>query len=296
MAPPRLPLNALRAFEAVARLGSMTAAAGELGVTHGAVSRHVRELEAQFGLSLLRRLPKSVVPTPAGAQLAANLGEAFDLMRLGVSRLAPSPLTLSCSATIAMNWLIPRLGTFKRDNPDVEVRLNINYGEVDFVRDEISVAIRSSMFRAPQEVVIRSLIREEIGPICHPDYAARLGIFGADDLARARILGTATRAAAWQEWLVAVGKAGMELPVHETYDHFYLMIQAAASGLGVALSPRILAADEIARGHLAAPLGFVDGPHELSLWIAPHLRTRSDVKRLSEWIQEEMTRASNPSS
>lgn len=296
MAPPRLPLNALRAFEAVARLGSMTAAAGELGVTHGAVSRHVRELEAQFGLSLLRRLPKSVVPTPAGAQLAANLGEAFDLMRLGVSRLAPSPLTLSCSATIAMNWLIPRLGTFKRDNPDVEVRLNINYGEVDFVRDEISVAIRSSMFRAPQEVVIRSLIREEIGPICHPDYAARLGIFGADDLARARILGTATRAAAWQEWLAAVGQAGMELPAHETYDHFYLMIQAAASGLGVALSPHILAADEIARGHLVAPLGFVDGPHELSLWIAPHLRTRSDVKRLSEWIQEEMTRASNPSS
>ena len=88
----------------------------------------------------------------------------------------------------------------------------------------------------------------------------------------------------------------MDLPVHETYDHFYLMIQAAASGLGVALSPRILAADEIARGHLAAPLGFVDGPHELSLWIAPHLRTRSDVKRLSEWIQEEMTRASKPSS
>lgn len=289
MAPPRLPLNALRAFEATARLGTMSAAAAELGVTHGAVSRHVRELEAQFGLSLLRRLPKSVVPTPAGAQLAANLREAFDLMRLGVSRLAPSPLTLSCSATIAMNWLIPRLGTFKRENPDVEVRLNINYGEVDFVRDEISVAIRSSMFRAPQDVVIRSLIREEIGPICHPDYAARVCLSAPSDLAGARILGTATRAAAWGEWLTAIGQPALELPAHETYDHFYLMIQAAASGLGVAMAPRILAADEIARGHLVAPLGFVDGPHELSLWIAPHLRTRSDVKRLSAWIQEAMT-------
>lgn len=288
MAPPRLPLNALRAFEATARLGSMSAAAVELGVTHGAVSRHVRELEAQFGLSLLRRQSKAVAPTPGGAQLAACLGEAFDLMRLGVSRLAPSPLTLSCSATIAMNWLIPRLGGFKRDNPDVEVRLNINYGEVDFVRDEISVAIRSSMFRAPQDVVILPLLREDIGPVCHPDYAARLALAVPEDLARARILGTATRPAAWQQWLDVMGAPDLDLPVQETYDHFYLLIQAAASGLGMAMAPRIVAIDAIARGHLVAPLGFTPGPHELSLWIAPHLKARSDVKRLVAWIQTAM--------
>ncbi|MGU3495423.1 LysR substrate-binding domain-containing protein [Xanthobacteraceae bacterium A53D] len=289
MAPPRLPLNALRAFEATARLGSMSAAAEELGVTHGAISRHVRELESQFGLALLKRHPKSVEPTPQGGQLAVHLGEAFDLMRLGVSRLAPTPLTLSCSATIAMNWLIPRLGDFKRDNPDVEVRLNINYGEVDFVRDEISVAIRSSMFRAPQEVVILPLMREEIGPICHPDYAARLGLEGPDDLPKAHILGTATRPAAWQQWLAATGRPDIELQAQEVYDHFYLLIQAAASGLGMAMSPRILAEDAVGRGHLVAPFGFIPGPHELSLWIAPHLRQRSDVKRLSAWIHEAMT-------
>src|SRR5687768_10549538 len=100
MAPPRLPLNALRAFETAARLRSMSAAAVELGVTHGAISRHIRGLEAEFGLPLLHRLSKSVEPTPAGAHLAASLGEAFELMHLGVSRLAPAPLTLSCSATI----------------------------------------------------------------------------------------------------------------------------------------------------------------------------------------------------
>ena len=78
MAPPRLPLNGLRAFETASRLRSMSAAATELGVTHGAVSRHVRGLEAEFGVPLLRRLPKSVEPTPSGAQLAATLGEAFE--------------------------------------------------------------------------------------------------------------------------------------------------------------------------------------------------------------------------
>jgi DNA-binding transcriptional LysR family regulator len=288
MAPPRLPLNALRAFEMTARLGSMSAAARELGVTHGAISRHIRELESEYGLPLLRRLPKSVEPTPAGAQLATTLGEAFQLMHLGVSRLAPGPLTLSCSATIMMYWLLPRLGRFQRDNPGIEVRLNVNYGEVDFVRDEISLAIRSSMFKPPQDVVIKSLLREEIGPVCHPDYAARLRLHAPEDLGRARILGTATRPTAWGEWLSAIGRADLRLTGHEHYAHFYLLIQAAACGLGVGVAPRILVEDEIMRGHLVAPFGFAAGPHELSLWVAPHLRLRADIRRLSEWIQKEM--------
>ncbi|HEX2726713.1 MAG TPA: LysR substrate-binding domain-containing protein, partial [Beijerinckiaceae bacterium] len=245
MAAPRLPLNALRAFETTTRLGSMSAAARELGVTHGAISRHIRELEAEYGMPLLRRLPKSVEPTPAGAQLATILGEAFQLMHLGVSRLAPGPLTLSCSATIMMYWLLPRLGRFQRDNPGIEVRLNVNYGEVDFVRDEISLAIRSSMFKPPQDVVIRSLLREDIGPVCHPDYAARLGLHAPEDLERARLLGTATRPGAWGEWLSAIGRSDLKIAGHEHYAHFYLLIQAAVCGLGVGLAPRILVEDEI---------------------------------------------------
>lgn len=291
MPPARLPLNALRAFETSARLGSMSAAAAEMGVTHGAVSRHIRALEAEYGIPLLRRLPKSVEPTPAGAQLAASLGEAFDLMHLGVSRLAPGPLTLSCSATIMMYWLLPRLGRFKADNPGIDIRLNVNYGEVDFVRDEISLAIRTSMYQAPQGVMTRGLLREDIGPICHPDYAARLGLSQPDDLARARILGTATRPAAWDEWLATIGRQDLGLAIHEHYEHFYLLIQAASCGLGVALTPRFLVEDEIRRGHVVAPFGFVTGPHQLSLWVAPHLRMRTDIRRLSDWLQAEMLAA-----
>lgn len=287
---PRLPLNALRAFETTVRLGSMSAAATELGVTHGAVSRHIRELEVQFALPLLIRLPKSVVATPAGSQLAVNLGQAFELMHQGVARLAPGPLTLSCSATIAMNWLIPRLRTFKRDNPAIEFRLNINYGELDFVRDEVSLAIRSSMFRAPEGVIIKPLLHEDIGPICHPDYAARMELNQPEDLLAAQVLGTATRPAAWSEWLAAIGRPDIDLRTHESYEHFYLVIQAASYGLGMALAPRILVAEEIERGHLVAPFGFVPGPHELNLWIAPHVRSREDVRRFSGWILDEMGR------
>lgn len=293
MAPPRLPLNALRAFETTVRLRSMSAAAAELGVTHGAVSRHIRELESLFGLPLLVRLPKSVAPTPAGSQLAANLGAAFELMHQGVARLAPGPLTLSCSATIAMNWLIPRLRTFKQDNPEIQVRININYGEVDFVRDEVSLAIRVSTYRAPEGVIVRPLLHEDVGPICQPAYADRLNLRSPEDIARAHVLGSLTRTEAWSEWLAAVGRPDLNLEPHESYEHHYLLIQAASHGLGVAMAPRILVADEIERGRLIAPLGFVRGSRELHLWIAPHVRARDDVRRISKWIEHEMTRHAN---
>ncbi|MFC7477794.1 LysR substrate-binding domain-containing protein [Dankookia sp. GCM10030260] len=288
MTASRLPLNALLAFEAAARRRSMSAAAQELGVTHGAVSRHVRGLEERFGVPLLRRLAKSVEPTAAGSQLAASLAEGFKLMQIGVARLTPGALTLACSATIMNHWLIPRLGRFKRAHPEVEIRLNVSHGEVDFVRDEISLAIRSSMVRAPADVGTRPLLREEIGAVCHPDYAAQAGLAVPADLAGARLLGTVTRPAAWDEWLAATAQRSLRLEAQESFEHFYLLIQAAACGLGVGIAPRFLVADEMRRGQLVAPFGFVEGPHVLNLWVASHLRARLDLKRLAEWIEAEM--------
>jgi DNA-binding transcriptional LysR family regulator len=284
----RLPLNSLRAFEAAARLGSMSAAAAELFVTHGAISRHVHALEQRYGLPLLDRLPRSVVPTPEGAPLAAQLAEAFRLMQEAVTRLAPGPMTLSCSATIMMKWLIPKLSEFKTVNPGIEIRLNMSHGEVNFVRDQISLAIRNSMYRAPQDVVIEPLLREQIGPVCHPDYVAAVGISSVESLTRARLLETATRPGAWQGWAQLVGAGHVGLAVHERYEHFYLAIQAASSQLGVTLAPRYLVQEELASGMLVAPFGFVDSPHTLDLWIAPHERRRDDVRKLASWIKQRM--------
>jgi LysR family glycine cleavage system transcriptional activator len=283
----RLPLNALQAFEASARLHSISAAAAELCVTHGAISRHVHALEDRFGLPLLQRLPRSVTPTPHGAALARQLTQAFRLMQEAVAGLAPGPLTLSCSATIMMKWLIPRLSDFKHENPDVEVRLNMGHGEIDFVRDQISLAIRTSMTRAPEWVVIEPLLREQIGPVCHPEYVARVGISSVASLSRARILATATRPDAWAEW-TSLSSGEIRLTSHERYEHFYLAIQAAASQLGVALAPRYLVEKEIESRQLVAPFGFIQGPHTLNLWIAPHERFREDVRRLAAWIKERM--------
>ena len=178
----RLPLNAFRAFEASARLGSMSAAAAELCVTHGAISRHVHALEDQFGLPLLHRLARSVAPTPEGAALASQLTEALLLMQRAAARLAPGPLTLSCSATIMMKWLIPRLNDFKRENPNVEIRLNLSHGEVDFVQDQISLAIRTSFNRAPQEI-LRRIVSGEFGTVMHVEVLICLNILGPSGFA-----------------------------------------------------------------------------------------------------------------
>jgi LysR family transcriptional regulator, glycine cleavage system transcriptional activator len=284
----RLPLNAFRAFEACVRLGSMTAAAAELCVTHGAISRHVHALEDQFALPLLQRLPRSVAPTPEGAALASQLTEAFALLQKAAARLAPGPLTLSCSATIMMKWLIPRLSDFKLENPNFEIRLNLSHGEVNFVQDKISLAIRTSFNRPPQDAVIEPLLREQIGPVCHPDYVARAGISSVASLSKARILATATRPNAWPEWMQLMSCREVGLKAHERYEHFYLVIEAAAARLGVALTPRYLVEKELDSGQLVAPFGFIESGHTLNLWIAPHERLRNEVRRLAAWIKERM--------
>ncbi len=284
----RLPLSSLRAFEATARLGAMSAAAAELFVTHGAISRHVHLLEDQFGVRLLVRHARSVSPTPEGAALAGQLSEAFRLMREAIARLEPGPVTLSCSATIMTKWLIPRLGDFKRAHPDFELRLNISHDEVDFVQDQISLAIRSSMKRAPQGVVIEPLLHEQIGPVCHRDYQVQNEIWSISSLASARILDTATRPNAWKEWADLVNCNDIQLMPHERYEHFYLVIEAAVSQLGVALVPRYLVEREIESGQLVAPLGFIDSSYSLNLWIAPHERLRDDVRKLAAWIRKQM--------
>jgi LysR family transcriptional regulator, glycine cleavage system transcriptional activator len=268
----------------------MNAAAGELSVTHGAISRHIKTLEGVFGIPLLLRCARSVQATSLGGRLATELSRAFDLIASSVEQLQPGPLTLSCSSTIKMSWLIPRIGAFHELHPDIELRFNMNYDRIDFVRDEISVAIRNSMIDPPKEVIIKDMINEWIGPVCSPEYASKhleskhLGATG--ELDRCVLLATKTRPGGWADWARTTAQSG-EFRPRRFYDHFYQLIQAAACGLCVAMVPKILVLDDLRSGKLLAPLGFVPGPFNIVLWIAPHLRVRSETKALVEWLTQE---------
>ena len=289
----RLSLNALRAFEATARLRSFSAAADELSVTHGAVSRHIRMLEDSLGLPLLQRTAQGAMPTAEGQRLADGLSTAFGLIQSSVEQLKPGPLTLACSESIMMYWLLPRLNRFKDANPEVELRFNMSHGPVDFARDNVSVAIRLSSIEPPKEAVRADVAPEWVGPVCSPEYLRQKRIEAVGDLARARLMVSRTRPNAWEDWAHCINQPDMKLRVDESFDHFYLLIQGARCGLGLANVPRMLVRDDLTSGTLVAPLGFVRGPNRLAIWIAPHLSRRPDVVKLVDWLHDEL-RATEP--
>jgi len=288
MAVSRLSLNALRAFEATARLRSFSAAATELSVTHGAVSRHIRMLEDSLGLQLLKRSAHGTEPTAEGQRMAEGLSTAFNLIQSTIEQVKPGPLTLSCSESIMMYWLIPRLARFQEANPEVELRFNMSYGAVDFARDNIGVAIRLSTIDPPKEAICTDVVAEWIGPVCSAEYLRNLRLTSSADLARARLMVSRTRPRAWIDWSRCCAQDLGDLHIDDAFDHFYLLIQAAKCGLGLANVPRMLVRDDLSNGTLVAPLGFAAGPNKLVLWVAPHLSRRPDTVKLLEWLTDEL--------
>ncbi len=139
-------LASLRAFEAAARLGSLTAAAAELNVTHAAVAQHVRSVEAHLQTSLMVREGRGMALTEAGARLAGDLGEGFARIVAGVHALQDTakrrPLAVTVTPSFAENWLMPRLPDFWRQFPDLMVSLTPSVGLSDLRRDGLDLGVR----------------------------------------------------------------------------------------------------------------------------------------------------------
>jgi len=286
------PLNALRAFEAAARHGRIVDAAAELCVTHGAVSRQVKLLEQALGMSLFRRAGTGVELTDAGTRLLPALSSAFDLIETGVERIKPSSggvLVVSCSGTFIIRWLIPRLHGFRSRHPDIEIRLSESDGPVDFAEDGADLAIRNLSPPWPEDMITTPIFGEEVGPVLSPELQADLEIRSVDDLVRAPLLHTETRATAWSDWLAAVGRADIDPVSGDRFEHFYYMLQAAASGLGVAIGPRPLVDDDIVIGRLVAPLGYIEsGRHYVVL---RPMRDDARVDAFATWLTDAAVQA-----
>ncbi|MCI0429090.1 MAG: LysR substrate-binding domain-containing protein [Rhodospirillales bacterium] len=260
MVKRRLPsLNALRAFEAVGRIGRMTEAAEELGVTHGAISHQVSQLEQTLGAPLFEGPKNRRVLTAAGKALLADLTAGFDLIETGVRKLAEdgaSALDVSCLGTFTLRWLIPRLHRFQEAHPGIEVRLSASDAPVDFARGAYEVAIRVTDHPLPPLAPITHLFEERIGPVLAPALAARFDLRQPSDLEGVPILHTRTRSSAWADWAAAVGwkTGGFSGTI---YEHFYFLLEAAVAGLGATVAPWPLVMDDVAAGRLLAPFGFV---------------------------------------
>ncbi|MBB2202279.1 LysR substrate-binding domain-containing protein [Gluconacetobacter tumulisoli] len=277
-------LDDLRAFEVVTRLGSMRAAATELALTHGAVSRRMSKLAADLKLQLLEPDGRGVRPTREGARLAEAATDALKGIAAALAEIRSSsgaqPIVLSCERSLAMRWLIPRLSDFQDRHPGIDVHLSTGGGALDFARDRVTLAIRRLDFPLDPDWAVTTLVPEAVGPVMRPDMAERFA--GGDYLA----LGSRTRPEAWKNWLASRPDipAPRDIRLH---DHHFMMLEAAANGLGVALSPRIIAADEVANGRLLAPAGFDADGTDYALIRPRGTQVAESVESLERWLAQQ---------
>jgi LysR family transcriptional regulator, glycine cleavage system transcriptional activator len=281
------PLKMLPAFEIAAERLSFTAAAGELHLTHGAVSRQIQALESYLGVALFRRRNRRIELTEAGVALLPGVRHALQILEASTVEVATSPregsLVVSCVATFMMRWLIPRLYAFNTLHPKIEVRLSASHEPVDFVRNGIDVAIRVGASPWPRNVVASPFLPEHLGPVCAPALLNGRKTLRLSDLRRHRLLHAETRAQSWANWAEVKGVA-VDLRNSQTFEHHYFMLEAAASGLGVGIASYPLVEHDLKSGRLIAPFGFTPSGRSYCVLHARQTANNPKIAAFRSWI------------
>lgn len=250
-------MSLLTAFESVCRTGSTLGAARDLDLTQGAVSRLIQSLEAQLGVALFLRQGRRLVPTDAALAYSRDVQKALNLVSRGAMRLRSDTgggtLSLAILPTFGTRWLAPRLPRFLTDHPGITINLGTRVRPFDFEEEGFDAAIHFGVESWPN-AGFQKLFDERLVACCAPGFLDRYRFGAAADLLRAPLLQLETRPTAWVGWF---SQHGVETapPPGMLFDQFATMIQAAISGLGVALIPEFLAKGELADGRLVTAWG-----------------------------------------
>ena len=280
-------LSALRAFEAAARTGSLSAAARELNVTHAAIAQHVRALEAQFGQTLLRRQGQGMAPTPEGAALAQELSDGFGRIAGGVRALRrhseEGPLQITTTPNFAENWLMPRIGAFWKAHPEIPVTIQPDVTVTDMRRDGHHLAIRHGAGDWPGYSVERLTTGDTV-------------VVGAPSLLQGRRLPAARIAeladlpwaidAAYTEFLNWAVARGLDLDGTARLDFAtnHLVLAASRNGHALCIQPRAVVERDLVHGHLQ--VAYHDRDDRMGYWMVTlpgHVSPRLDT--LLRWLK-----------
>lgn len=256
MRQPYLPTVAeLQAFSACARLGATTRAAQELNLTQSAVSRSLNALEERLGVRLFHRVRQRLLLSDAGRalqreaeRLLAEMNEAaLTVMSFGghseVLRLAVLP-------TLANVWLIPRLRDFHAAAPGVTLDISARLDPVDFDSEPLDGALQRGS-HCPPGAEFHALMPEQLVVVASPQLIGAAEVLADEDIARLPLLQQSTRPTLWLDWFRDAGRDPRTVLRGARFDHFDMVASAAIAGLGVALVPEILVAEELADGRLA---------------------------------------------
>ena len=285
---PLPPLNSVKAFEAAARHLSFTKAGDELCVTHGAISKQIQVLEQWLGSSLFRRLPRGLELTEDGCSLHAEVNSMLNSLAAVADKIRQQQQTriirVQSLPTFTMRWLIPRLPDFQRRYPEIEIRLSIAADAMPPRVNDFEVFLTGGPeshhgFRSGR------FLDEKRIAVAAPDLLERSPILEPSHLKSHVLLHASTLPALWSNWFSAANHHGIECRSQLTFEHLYLSIQAAVNGVGVALGPTALVADDIAEGRLQYVMPGLALPARSYFWYLPE-RTMGDpaVASFCNWL------------
>lgn len=290
-----LPLPALRAFEAAARLSSFKAAAEELAVTPTAVSHQIRALEASTGVALFERQVRRVVLTAAGEQLYPVLRDGFDGFQAALARLAGPrrrpQVVISATHAFTVKWLLPRVADFRRRHPGVDLQLQASDDVVDLRSTAVDIAVRYG--RGPYAgLVAEPLFTDRYAPVANPS----LGVGRVEDLARVPLIcfdwkRPRPENPTWARWFAAAGLATPASAGELRFSDEGHAIQAAVAGHGVALLSLPLVAEELAAGRLAQPFGPAIAGHTYHLATSRERTPSPSAQATLAWLREQAAQA-----
>lgn len=294
MAKPKLtlpPFAALRAFHAAAIHDRYIDAAESLGVTESAISHQIRRLEAFLRTSLIDRSGKRPVLTDTGRRYLAEVEPAMRQIHAATEALMPasgrSAVRLTLPPSLAATWLIPKLGAFEREFPEIDLQLITTTRVVDLVREQVDLAVRHGKGKWA-DVHAAFLLEEAAMPVSAPDYLESLaGDAPGDVLGEARLLTNAYYPDEWEEWARAHGiepPARGDLIVLESIEQ---VLQVAESGHGMAMGRRPTVDSWLERGRLVAPFGGASPTGAAYYLCRPTGTTPTAAgRRLERWLTE----------
>jgi LysR family glycine cleavage system transcriptional activator len=281
-------------FSAISRLGSFKAAATELNLSTSALSHQIRALEEDLGVELFKRGRRGIVLSPAAARYAETLNGLFDRMRRATADIAApgwdqsarSVVRIMTTPSIAAHWLVPRLSTFIKAHPNVDLRVSaVRTAEGNM--DDFDITIRYGDAAQWSETA-RPLLKEVVQPYCAPQQLHRKKSIPAKTLLSRPLIQSRENAVSWETWFRQRGlhfdTSGLQLL---QIDPSYVAIEAAVNGVGVILESSILTATHVKSGRLVAPVPESHTP-TTAYWLMPLRRgARDSVQTAYGWLIEQ---------
>lgn len=249
----RVQLSGLRAIEAAGRLGTLAAAADELGVTSGALSQRLQKAELALGRTLFLRTSKGLVLTASGAEMMPKLTRGMTELDAAVALADPARdtrLTVSVAPIFASRWLVWRLRRFNERHPEIRIRIEPSVQLLNPDHDDVDVCVRVGCGGWP-DVSAELLLEQRVFPVCSAELADRIVCRG--DFATVPIIRENDGLHGWAEWLRPHGLLPSILGQGPTYAEASLCLDAAMTGQGVFMAWETLACDALETGRLIAP-------------------------------------------